>query len=147
VSTWSWTSAPPVPRARPRRVHELATLLEHDFDAAGLEALLDRPVPARVELTAAPASDLTLATGDRFLTDPVAVEHLRRRGVHLVDMEAAALAAACRHHAVAFRAVKYVSDMADADAFRSWRSSVAEASRQLGAWLATHRTGPVPPGA
>lgn len=115
-------------------------VVEHDFDAATIEALVGRAFPVPTHLDGSPDdAELTLATGDRFLADARSANRLRDRGIHLVDMEAAALQAACSHHGVPLRVVKCVSDMADADAFRSWRESVSWASAQLGAWLERNR--------
>ncbi len=75
----------------------------------------------------------TLATGDLFVSDPVARERLAR-SADLVDMEGYALATAARLAGVPIRLVKHVSDEAGAGADRTWRESVDGCARELAEW-------------
>ena len=61
-------------------------------------------------------------TGDSFATSAQRVE------CDVVDMEAYALAKACRIEGAGFACAKYVSDGADADAAAHWRENVAGAA-------------------
>jgi nucleoside phosphorylase len=81
-------------------------------------------------------SDVVLATGDVFITDPVARDLLAERAV-LVDMEGFAIAWAAQHAGVGVRLVKHVSDNADTTAL-SWPEVVDHSARELGGWLATY---------
>jgi adenosylhomocysteine nucleosidase len=61
--------------------------------------------------------EVVCATGDSFLTDP---SGLPEAGVHIVDMEAYAIAKVCRDLHVPFRCFKYISDCADQNAGDDW---------------------------
>jgi adenosylhomocysteine nucleosidase len=66
--------------------------------------------------------EATCGSGDSFATRP------HGAACELVDMEAYALAKACRLAGADFACAKYVSDAADADAARHWRENVAGAA-------------------
>ena len=53
----------------------------------------------------------------------------------LVDMEAFALARACRRAGVPFRALKFVSDAADGDAPADWEANKARGAEMFVNWL------------
>lgn len=111
-------------------------VLNHDLDAALIRALGFDPE----ELIELPGGDdVTLATGDRFVADPVLRDALARRA-DLVDMEGYAVAYACRRLGVPVRLVKHVSDAADESAL-DWPSVVDASARVLGAWLAAELAG------
>ncbi|MBW3577687.1 MAG: nucleoside phosphorylase [Actinobacteria bacterium] len=115
---------------------EVATVVQHDFDHEALSALVGRPLPGGpIELSGAPGADAWLATGDRFITDPVERARLARRA-DLVDMEGYAVAATCIRFGVPARIVKCVSDTADLDADISWREALDVASHKLAQWAA-----------
>ena len=61
--------------------------------------------------------EIVCGTGDSFLTD---AGELPADGVHIVDMEAYAIAKVCRHFGVPFRCFKYISDSADENAGEDW---------------------------
>ena len=61
--------------------------------------------------------EIVCGTGDSFLTDAGELPSL---GVHIVDMEAYAIAKVCRHFNVPFRCFKYISDKADESAGDDW---------------------------
>jgi adenosylhomocysteine nucleosidase len=110
-------------------LHEVGTVINHDMNADAVRALGYDPQDELVVGT----SDVVLASGDVFVTDPVVRDALAARA-HLVDMEGYAVAYACRKMRVPVRLVKHVSDNADASAL-DWPDVVAASARVLGAWL------------
>ncbi|MBC8203804.1 MAG: 5'-methylthioadenosine/S-adenosylhomocysteine nucleosidase [Planctomycetes bacterium] len=60
--------------------------------------------------------EIVCGTGDSFVTDPT----ISGAGVHVVDMEAYAIAKVCRDLEVPFRCFKYISDSADESAGEDW---------------------------
>jgi adenosylhomocysteine nucleosidase len=112
-------------------LHEVGSVLNHDMNADAVRALGYDP---RERLTVGP-SEVVLASGDVFVTDPRLREVLAREA-HLVDMEGYAVAYACEAFGVPVRLVKHVSDNADASA-RDWPMLVDRSARVLGAWLAS----------
>ncbi|MGQ0385031.1 MAG: phosphorylase family protein [Gammaproteobacteria bacterium] len=67
-------------------------------------------------------AEATCGSGDSFATSPRGPE------CDVVDMEAYALAKACRIAGAGFACAKYVSDAADEHAARHWRENVAGAA-------------------
>lgn len=110
---------------------EPGTVLNHDLSADVVRALGHDP-QERLEVG---ASDVVLATGDVFVSDPVVRDALAARA-HLVDMEGYAVAFAAQQVGVPVRLVKHVSDAADESAL-DWPSLVAASAVVLGEWLAT----------
>lgn len=107
-------------------------VLNYDINADAIRAIGYDPE----ELLEVPGGDgLTLATGDRFVTDPVVRDRLAARA-DLVDMEGYAVVYACRAFGVPVRLVKHVSDAADESAL-DWPSVVDASARVLGDWLRT----------
>ncbi|WP_305783946.1 nucleosidase [Symbioplanes lichenis] len=116
--------------------HVVGTVMQHDLDGDVLFKLTGE-VTGPPLLVGDPAGPV-LATGDAFINDDAARDALAR-DASLVDMEGYAVAAAAQQFGVPVRLVKHVSDDAGAGAAKSWRDSVADCSRLLGAWLAEHR--------
>ena len=123
---------------------EVTWVTQHDFPYTALEGLIAQPVERgyALEATAAPralaeppAGVIALATGDVFVSDGEHAQRLSAQGIHLVDMEAFALAAACAAFGVPMRCVKVVSDSADEAAGESWLDTIDHCARSLGAWL------------
>ena len=110
-------------------LHEVGTVLNHDMNADAVRALGYDP---RERLTVGP-SEVVLASGDVFVTDPQLRDVLAREA-HLVDMEGYAVAFACQAFGVPVRLVKHVSDNADAAAM-DWPTLVDRSARALGDWL------------
>lgn len=110
-------------------LHEVGTVLNHDMNADAVRALGYDP---RERLTVG-TSEVVLASGDVFVTDPQLRDVLARQA-HLVDMEGYAVAYACQAFGVPVRLVKHVSDNADAAAM-DWPTLVDRSARALGEWL------------
>jgi len=109
---------------------EIGTVVNHDMNADAIRALGYDPR----ETLAIGGSDIVLASGDVFVTDPVVRERLAAQA-HLVDMEGYAVAYACHELGVPLRMVKHVSDQADESAM-DWPDVVALSARAVGDWLA-----------
>lgn len=115
-------------------VAEVGRVLQHDLDVTGIAHLVGREMPGGpIELD---ADGVTLATGDRFITDPVARADLSDRA-DLVDMEGYAVVAACRAFNVPVRVVKCISDGADGEAAMTWKQALDRCAAELAAWVAT----------
>jgi adenosylhomocysteine nucleosidase len=108
---------------------EPGVVLNHDLSADLVRALGYDP-QERLEVG---SSEVVLATGDVFVTDPAVRDALAARA-HLVDMEGYAVAWAARQAGAAVRLVKHVSDQADAGAM-DWPSLVDISARALAGWL------------
>ena len=113
-------------------LHEVGTALNHDMNAEVIRALGYDP---RERLTVG-ASEVVLASGDVFVTDPQVRAALAARA-HLVDMEGYAVAYACEAFGVPVRLIKHVSDNAD-DSAMDWPSVVDASARVLAEWLREH---------
>lgn len=111
-------------------LHEPGVVLNHDLNADAIRALGYDP---EERLVLPEGSDLVLATGDVFVTDPAVRARLAAQA-SLVDMEGYAVAYACRRFGVAVRLVKHVSDNADEGAME-WPDLVDASARALGEWL------------
>lgn len=110
---------------------EPGSVLNHDLSADVVRALGHDP-QERLEVG---ESEVVLATGDVFVSDPVVRDALAERA-HLVDMEGYAVAYAAQQAGVPVRLVKHVSDAADESAL-DWPTLVAASAVVLGEWLAT----------
>lgn len=111
---------------------EPGVVLNHDISADVIRSLGHDPQ----ELLVVGESDVVLATGDVFVSDPVVRDALAERA-HLVDMEGYAVAWAAREVGVPVRLVKHVSDVADESAM-DWPSMVEASAVVLGEWLRAH---------
>lgn len=111
-------------------LHEVGVVVNHDINAEAVRALGYDP---RERLTVG-ASEVVLASGDLFVTDPAVRDRLAREA-HLVDMEGYGVAFACQSFGVPVRLVKHVSDNADEGAL-DWPALVDRSARELGAWVA-----------
>ncbi|MBK5221593.1 MAG: hypothetical protein JJE52_01695 [Acidimicrobiia bacterium] len=115
--------------------HVVGRVIEHDVDHAALGALIGEPISGEVVLD--PNEDITLATGDAFVSSEVHRQALAARA-HLVDMEGYAIARACQQADVPLRMVKVVSDTASADAASSWQGRMDDLARQIAAAVTAH---------
>jgi adenosylhomocysteine nucleosidase len=117
-------------------VHEVGTVLNHDMNGDAIRALGYDPE----DVFEVGSSEIVLASGDVFVTDPALRSVLAARA-HLVDMEGYAVAYACARFGVPVRLVKHVSDNADESA-HDWPDVVDLSARALGAWLDEHARRP-----
>ena len=72
-------------------------------------------------------------TGDSFVTAPD--PWFATRGVQLVDMELYAVASVCARQNVPWRALKFVSDDANADSANDWQANVRKGEQMFVEWL------------
>ena len=110
-------------------IHEPGVVLNHDLSADLVRALGHDP-QERLDVG---ESEVVLATGDVFVSDPAVRDRLAERA-HLVDMEGYAVAYAAREAGVPVRLVKHVSDAADEGAM-DWPGLVELSAVALGEWL------------
>ena len=107
---------------------EPGTVLNHDISADLIRALGYDPH----ERLVVGDSDVVLATGDVFVSDPLVRDQLALRA-HLVDMEGYAVAWAAHQLGARVRLVKHVSDAADEGAM-DWPALVERSALVLGEW-------------
>jgi adenosylhomocysteine nucleosidase len=110
-------------------LHEPGVVLNHDINADIVRSLGYDPE----ERLVVGESEVVLATGDVFVTDPLVRDRLAL-AAHLVDMEGYAVAYAARSFGVPVRLVKHVSDAADESAM-DWPAMVEASAVVLGGWL------------
>ena len=110
-------------------IFEPGVVLNHDLSADVIRLLGYDPQ----ERLVVGESDVILATGDVFVSNPVVRDALAERA-HLVDMEGYAVAYAARQAGVPVRLVKHVSDAAD-DGALDWASLVEASAIALGEWI------------
>jgi len=100
-------------------LHECTQFVQRDMNC---EALGCEPGQTPFETHIAIGTPgLTCSTGDNFVMNPQL--HIP---ADVVDMEAYAIAKACKKHRTEFLCFKYVSDQANATANTDWRDSVAQ---------------------
>ena len=109
---------------------EVGTVLNHDMNGDAIRALGYEPL----DVLSVGSSDVVLASGDVFVSDPAVRARLAERA-HLVDMEGYAVAYAARELGVPVTLVKHVSDNADETAL-DWVDVVSVSARAVGDWLA-----------
>lgn len=115
-------------------VHEPGVVLNHDLSADVVRALGHDP-QERLDVG---ESEVVLASGDVFVSDPAVRDRLAGRA-HLVDMEGYAVAYAAREAGVPVRLIKHVSDGADEGAM-DWPTLVEVSAVALGEWLRENAT-------
>jgi adenosylhomocysteine nucleosidase len=115
--------------------HRIAKVIQHDIDTPVLRELTGRSYGDAISLGAEDGP--VLATGDLFVSDPLARERLAL-AADLVDMEGYAIATVAGRAGVPVRLVKHVSDEAGDGAARSWRESVDGCAKILAAWVDEH---------
>lgn len=104
---------------------EVAAVVQRDMLAMPLAARGVTPLmpaaeqPARLE---SGYPGVVCGTGDSFVSS--ADEWLHRQRIDLVDMELFAIARACRHFGVPWRAFKFITDGADEGAADDWETRV-----------------------
>lgn len=110
---------------------EVGTVYQRDMDARPQAPLGSTPFETG-ELNASivlSKSNITLSTGDNF------VMSMPELVTDLVDMEAYALAKACKRFKAKFTCVKYASDFADENAADHWAENVSNGAAQFIEWL------------
>lgn len=78
-------------------------------------------------------TNITCGTGDSFVKE--ADPWFEYANVDIVDMEAYALARVCREFGVGFRCFKYISDMADENAPKTWENNIQNGQKFFQKWL------------
>jgi adenosylhomocysteine nucleosidase len=110
--------------------HVVGEVHQHDLDGRAIAALCGIDPAPVLDLGTGPS----LATGDRFISDPTERDRLSRFAA-LCDMEGYAVASAATKAGLPVALVKHVSDTADEGAVRTWVDSVSACSEALGLWL------------
>lgn len=111
-------------------LHLPGAVLNHDISAEAIRGLGHDP---RELLVVPGGSDVVLASGDVFVTDPSVRDELATRA-QLVDMEGYAVAYACEAFGARVELIKHVSDNADEGAF-DWPTLVDASAKVLGIWV------------
>ncbi|MFR0636920.1 purine-nucleoside phosphorylase [Arthrobacter sp. LS16] len=113
-------------------VYQVTTVIQHDFP---LESAPLRPA-GDVLLT---ERQLTMATGDVFVSDDEQRIRLAGLGAQLVDMEGYAYASVCERFNVPLQIFKIPSEFADSNTtIEDWFEVVERKSRQLRAFWDQH---------
>jgi adenosylhomocysteine nucleosidase len=112
----------------PAGVYEIDATVQHDV--IDLEGVRGQHVsmPARVDLA---SEGVTIATGDHFVDDAVAVTVIRALGAQLVDMESYAYAWVAAQFGTPLRIFKAVSDRAQDGATEQWDAAAKRCSIDL----------------
>jgi nucleoside phosphorylase len=113
-------------------VFEVGRVVNHDINGDAVRVLGYDPQDRLV----VGDSDIVLASGDLFVTDPAVRVRLAERA-HLVDMEGYGVAYAAHKLGVPVTLVKHVSDNADESAL-DWTEVVAISARAIADWLEDH---------
>jgi len=104
---------------------EVATVIQRDMAAMPLAPRGVTPLTAQEEQPPQLHSGhpgVICGTGDSFVS--AADPWLAEQGVDLVDMELFAIARACHHFGVPWRAFKFITDAADGEAADDWQARV-----------------------
>ncbi|MFR0636913.1 purine-nucleoside phosphorylase [Arthrobacter sp. LS16] len=106
-------------------IYQVTTVIQHDFP---LESAPLRPAGGVL----LPERQLTMATGDVFVSDDDQRIRIAGLGAQLVDMEGYAYASVCERFNVPLQIFKVPSDFADSSTtIDDWFAVVARKSRQL----------------
>lgn len=109
-------------------VYDVDAAVQHDVK--DLEGVVGQHVSLPPRVTMSPEG-VTIATGDHFVDDAVAVTTIRPLGARLVDMESYAYAWVAAQFGVPIRILKAVSDRAQDGATQDWDTAVIACSAQL----------------
>ncbi|GAA0189730.1 nucleosidase [Glutamicibacter creatinolyticus] len=113
-------------------VYQVTRVLQHDFP------LETEPLAPRGELIV-PEHQLTMATGDVFVSDDHQRSRIAGLGAALVDMEGYAYASICQRFNVPLQIFKVPSDFADSSTtIEDWLAVVARKSAQLRTFWEQH---------
>ncbi len=126
--------------------------VEHDMDATGLgfakgvtplsemtQYLICNPPNDSVNALIRACADLEIKlfngrtmSGDQFICHPEVVEQKKSDfGVHIVDMESAAVAKICQREGIPVLALRTISDNANHEATNNWNENVKQSSRYM----------------
>tara|TARA_R110002012_G_scaffold31064_1_gene93646 strand:+ start:549 stop:1100 length:552 start_codon:yes stop_codon:yes gene_type:complete len=104
-------------------IHEIKNFVQRDMKCCELGfATGQTPFEEGVVLLNGDIEDMCCSTGDNFVSDFTKEEVIS----DVVDMEAYAIAKACKQADVNFRCFKYISDSADENANDDWAKTVAD---------------------
>ncbi len=103
-------------------LHKIDHFVQGDMDVRGLG--FPRGITPFSEDKLPNNDGIVLATADSFITNAKTPLNGLNIIVDLVDMEAFAIGAVCKHHNIKFISYKYVSDNANKDAGDNWKNNV-----------------------
>jgi adenosylhomocysteine nucleosidase len=114
---------------------EIGQFIERDMDVEAL-GFAKGLTPFEEDIAISFGYDgVRCGTGDQFVTSTPAIK------TEVVDMEAYALAKCARFYSCDFRALKYISDMADDTAPDDWQSNQTKGAQLFVEWLNTEKHG------
>lgn len=119
---------------RPRldTIYQVTALVQHDFELAS------PTIPTAGETVLPRELQVTMATGDQFVTNDEQRTHIAGLGAQLVDMEGYAFAKACEVFDVPLQIFKVPSDYADSSTtMEEWDEIAVAKSHQLRAFWDT----------
>lgn len=107
-----------------RGLVEVADVVQRDMLPGPLAPRGQTPFSTDPVRFASGSGAVVCGTGDSFVmeTDP----WLRDNGVDIVDMELFAIAHVCHHHAIPWRAFKFITDDANDFAADHWTANIAD---------------------
>lgn len=112
--------------------HQVARVVQHDFDNAAIFSLTGQHFSPPIELGSEGA---ILGSGDVFVDSDDRRSALSGLGIDLVDMEGYAVALTAKQFGLPVTLVKEISDRAGEGSGRAWRESVDACAERLGQWL------------
>ena len=124
-------------RPGPHGLLEVARVLQRDMLAEPLAPRGSTPFHDGPHALESGWPGVVCATGDSFVTGPDA--WFGAQGVDVVDMELFAIAAVCRSQGVAWRALKFVSDEANAESGQDWAANLRIGEQLFHDWWQHHR--------
>ncbi|SRR5450830_477232 len=101
---------------------EIADVIQRDMLAVPLAPRGVTPLSDEPSRYASGHGSACCGTGDSFVT--ASDDWLVQQGVDVVDMELFAIAHTCHRYGVPWRAYKFITDAADADAAEHWNDNV-----------------------
>jgi adenosylhomocysteine nucleosidase len=124
-------------RPGPHGLLEVARVLQRDMLAEPLAPRGSTPFHDGPHALESGWPGVVCATGDSFVTGPDA--WFGAQGVDVVDMELFAIAAVCRSKGIAWRALKFVSDDANAESGQDWAANLRTGAQLFHGWWQQHR--------
>jgi len=124
-------------RPGPHGLLEVARVLQRDMLAEPLAPRGSTPFHDGPHALESGWPGVVCATGDSFVTGPDA--WFGAQDVDVVDMELFAMAAVCRSKGIAWRALKFVSDEANAESGKDWAANLRTGAQLFHDWWQQHR--------